>query len=88
MWQICAGCYLPPAVSKGAMMSVPFTDAKRGDLIVIEGRHVGAHPRKGEILEVPGEPAHRHFLVRWDDGHESIFYPSSDTGVRHSIVHH
>jgi hypothetical protein len=31
-----------------------------------------------------GEPDHRHFRVRWDDGHESLFYPSSDATFAHS----
>ena len=47
-----------------------------GDLIVIEGHHVGDTKRTGEILEVLGEPGHEHYRVRWDD-HESIFYPGS-----------
>jgi hypothetical protein len=35
-------------------------------------------------VEVLGTPEHPHFLVRWDEGHESIVYPS-DHGA---IVHH
>lgn len=56
-------------------------DARAGNVIVVEARHVGEPRRTGEILEVLGEAGHRHFAVRWDDGHESIFYPSSDATV-------
>src|SRR5581483_11427001 len=34
-----------------------------------------------QILETLGLPGHPHYRVRWDDGHESIFYPGSDTHV-------
>jgi len=53
-----------------------------GDLVEITGHHVGDAPRTGEILEVLGEPDRPHFRVRWEDGQESIFYPSSDAVVR------
>jgi Domain of unknown function (DUF1918) len=55
--------------------------AKTGDRIVVESAHVGQARREGEVLEVmPGEPEHerQHYLVRWDDGHESIYFPSND----------
>lgn len=58
------------------------TETKPGDVIVISGHSVGERPREGEILEILGEPGHPHYRVRWDDGHESIFYPSSDAHVR------
>jgi hypothetical protein len=53
-----------------------------GDLVEITSHRVGDAPRRGEILEVLGGPGHLHFRVRWDDGRESIFYPSSDAVVR------
>jgi Domain of unknown function (DUF1918) len=53
-----------------------------GDVIAIHGHHVGEAERTGEVLEVLGEPGHEHFRVRWQDGHESFFYPSSDAIVR------
>ena len=53
-----------------------------GDLIVIHRHTVGDHGRTGEILEVLGEPGHEHFKVLWEDGAESIFYPSSDAIVQ------
>ena len=53
-----------------------------GDVIEVEGKAVGSPRRLGEILEVLGDPSAPHFKVRWEDGHESIFYPSSDARVR------
>jgi Domain of unknown function (DUF1918) len=53
-----------------------------GDVIAIHGHRVGEAERLGEVLEVLGEPGHEHLRVRWEDGHESVFYPSSDAVVR------
>jgi len=58
--------------------------AKPGDRILIEAHHVGGAHRTGEILEVMGEPGHEHFRVRWEDGTETIFYPSSDAKIEHA----
>jgi hypothetical protein len=56
--------------------------AKTGDRIVVESAHVGQPRREGEVLEVvPGDGEHEHYRVRWDDGHESIYFPSSDCRV-------
>ncbi len=57
--------------------------AQVGDVIEITGHAVGDAPRTAEILEVIGEPGHEHFRVRWEDGHESIFFPGEDAVVRH-----
>ena len=56
--------------------------AKRGDLLVVHGHAVGKPERTGEILEVLGEPGHEHYRVRWEDEHETLVYPSSDTSIR------
>jgi Domain of unknown function (DUF1918) len=57
---------------------------RAGDMVVIEGHKVGEGRRIGEILEVLGDPGHEHYRVRWDDGHESVYYPSSDAIVQHA----
>ncbi|HEX6311780.1 MAG TPA: DUF1918 domain-containing protein [Acidimicrobiia bacterium] len=57
--------------------------ANVGDEIVVDAIEVGGPPRKGEILEVRSEDGHEHYLVRWDDGHESIFYPGSTSHAVH-----
>lgn len=53
-----------------------------GDIVAVTGHRVGERERTGEILEVLGSDGHTHYRVRWDDGHESIFYPGSDATVR------
>jgi hypothetical protein len=56
--------------------------AKTGDRIVVESTHVGQPQRQGEVLDVvPGEGGNDHYRVRWDDGHETIYFPSSDCRV-------
>jgi len=56
--------------------------AKTGDRIVVESAHVDQARREGEVLEVvPGDGEGEHYRVRWDDGHESIYFPSSDCRV-------
>ena len=53
-----------------------------GDWIVIESKHVGQPRRQGEVIEVvPGDGGREHYRVRWDDGHESTVFPSSDCHV-------
>jgi ribosomal protein S6--L-glutamate ligase len=56
--------------------------ARVGDEIVVTGHSVGDSPRTAEILEVLGEPGHERFRVRWEDGHESIFFPADDATIR------
>jgi hypothetical protein len=61
--------------------------AEVGDLIVIEGHHVGESRRTGEVLEVIGEPGHEHYRVRWEDGRDTVFYPSNDATVHRATRH-
>ena len=56
-------------------------DAKVGDEIVVDGLHTGDSARKGEIREVLERGGITHYRVQWDDGHESVFFPSSDAHV-------
>ena len=56
--------------------------AQVGDLVIVEGHRIGEARRIGEILEVLGEARHEHYRVRWDDGHESVFHPSSDSTIQ------
>lgn len=51
-------------------------------VIEVGGRKVGDVPRTGEILELLGLPGRIHYRVRWEDGHETYFYPGGDTLVR------
>jgi len=54
-----------------------------GDELVIKGHHVGDADRKAVIIEVQGGEGAPPYRVRWSDGHESVFFPSSDTVVEH-----
>jgi hypothetical protein len=56
-------------------------EAQVGDRIIVEGSKVGQRRRDGEIVEVIDVPGPRHYRVRWSDGHECIFFPSSDARV-------
>jgi Ala-tRNA(Pro) deacylase len=53
-----------------------------GDVVEVAGHRVGDTARRGEILEVMGSRERPHYRVRWDDGHESVFFPGSDSTVR------
>jgi hypothetical protein len=55
--------------------------AKAGDEIVVDGPHTGDPQRKGEIVEVLGSGDVVHYRVRWDDGHETLYFPGSDAHV-------
>jgi hypothetical protein len=54
-----------------------------GDRIEARGVH-GQAPRRGEIVEVVGEPGHERYRVRWDDGHESVVFPADGVNVIHA----
>jgi Ala-tRNA(Pro) deacylase len=54
-----------------------------GDVIEVTGRRVGDTARVGEIREVLGTIERPYYRVKWDDGHETVFFPGSDTVVRH-----
>ncbi len=60
--------------------------AVAGDELLVRGRHVGDEDREGVIVEVRGEDGAEPYLVRWKDGHESVFMPSSDTLVEHRLA--
>jgi hypothetical protein len=57
-------------------------EAMSGDWIEVDATQ-GGFARRGLILETLGTGVHRHFRVRWDEEHESLFYPAE----RGFIVH-
>jgi Domain of unknown function (DUF1918) len=57
-----------------------------GDELVVKGRHVGDHDRTGVIIEVRGEAGGPPYLVRWSDGHESSFYPTTGSMAEHIFL--
>jgi hypothetical protein len=61
--------------------TVSGTPVEAGDLVEITGHAVGDAPRRAEVLEVLGGEGHEHYRVRWEDGHESIYFPADDARV-------
>ena len=61
--------------------SVQGKPVRVGDEISITGHSVGDAPKTAVILEILGDPGHERFRVRWEDGHESIFFPGEDAVV-------
>lgn len=57
--------------------------AEVGDELVVDNMELGHPPRKGEVLEILGDGETIHYRVRWDDGHESLFFPGSTTHAVH-----
>lgn len=51
-------------------------EGKPGDRLLVASEKVGRPGREGEILEVRTGAAGSHYRVRWDDGHETTFFPS------------
>ena len=49
-----------------------------------EARGIHGEPaRRGQIIEILGEPGHEHYKVHWDEKHESIVYPADGVEVIH-----
>jgi hypothetical protein len=57
--------------------------ANVGDELTVKGRRQGDEDRHGQIIEIRGENGSPPYLVRWRDGHQSVFFPAADTGVEH-----
>jgi Domain of unknown function (DUF1918) len=55
--------------------------ARVGDEIHVHSRTVDAPDRVGKIAEVRGENGQPPYLVRFDDGHETVMYPGPDTTI-------
>lgn len=53
---------------------------REGDWIEVSGLP-GRPPRRGRVLEVIGEGEHEHYRVRWDERHESVFFPTEAVRV-------
>ena len=56
-----------------------------GDRIAVESERVAQPPRRGIVEEVLQEEPQR-LRVRWDDGHESVFYPGNDARVERAAA--
>ncbi|MBB5913465.1 hypothetical protein BJY24_002332 [Nocardia transvalensis] len=56
--------------------------ANVGDRLLVHSRVVGMPVRTGEIVEVRGDDGNPPFVVRFDDGHESLMYPGPECEIR------
>ncbi|MHB1173159.1 MAG: DUF1918 domain-containing protein [Lacisediminihabitans sp.] len=59
-------------------------EAKQGDRIVIRGRTVESPDRHGEILDVRGVAGGPPYVIRFDDGNESVVQPGPDFTIEHT----
>ena len=64
-------------------MKANHVQAHAGDVVVVHGHTTGDAGRTGVILEVL-DPAssHEHYRVRWDEEHESLYWPGSDATIQ------
>jgi hypothetical protein len=53
--------------------------ARVGDRVCVRSRTVGQPERHGVVLEARGEGGGPPYVIRWDDGHEGLCFPSSDS---------
>lgn len=58
-------------------------EASVGDQLVVRSHHVGEPDREALVLECHGSNGAPPYVVRWSDGHESVFFPSADTLIEH-----
>lgn len=53
-----------------------------GDWLLVQGRDINHHARRGEILSADSADGAPPYRVRWaEDGHEAIVVPGPDTTV-------
>jgi len=57
--------------------------AQVGDELTVIGRHQGDEDRHGTIIRVDGANGAPPYLVRWTDGHDSVFFPAAGSEVQH-----
>jgi hypothetical protein len=53
-------------------------NASIGQNIVIRGKTVEAPDKHCQIIEIRGVDGGPPYMVRFDDGHETLVYPGSD----------
>ncbi len=54
-----------------------------GDHILVHSNAVGMPERTGEIIEARGSDGAPPYVVRFEDGHESLVFPGPDWEVLH-----
>lgn len=61
--------------------------ANVGDRLHVHGHTVGEYDHEGEIVEVRGQDGAPPYIVRFEDGHESLVFPGPDATVERSSRH-
>ena len=56
-----------------------------GDRLHFEGKTVGQHGHTAVVVEARGEDGAPPYLVRHDDGHETVVYPGADVWIEHRL---
>ena len=54
-----------------------------GDRLHFEGRSVGMHGHTAVVVEARGEDGGPPYLVRHDDGHQTVVFPGADVWIEH-----
>lgn len=57
--------------------------AAAGDRIHFQGKVVGMQEHTAVVVETRGKDGAPPYLVRHDDGHETVVYPGADAWVEH-----
>jgi hypothetical protein len=55
--------------------------ARQADQIVIDTTTLDGLRRRGQVIEVIGQGEREHYRIRWQDGHESVYFPGPDARV-------
>jgi Domain of unknown function (DUF1918) len=55
--------------------------ASEGDTLTVKAGRQGEPDRHGIIIEIHGKDGEPPYLVRWQDEHESLFFPAVGTVV-------
>ena len=58
-------------------------DLETGDRVVAESESTERPPRNGTVVEKIVEGSSARYLIRWDDGHETIYTPAA--GALHRL---
>jgi hypothetical protein len=58
--------------------------ARVGDHVVLQPRQVGDRVRRGRVVDIRGSVDTPLYIVRWPDGHESVYSTDSDVTVEHA----
>lgn len=55
--------------------------ANKGDWVIVHAHLAGEPTRRALILDVHGRDGEPPYVVQWDDGHESTYFPASDAVI-------